>query len=99
MNAKEGTEWKLWGGDIWGKNMYIDKGPNKYILEQEWYTKEWEKPSIVIFTLETSSKNTTTLHLKHKNLPPTETKEIAAGWQEYYIGPLQRLVEESKAKP
>ncbi len=89
MDSKEGTEFSLWGGDIFGKNISIV--PEKK-LQQEWYGGKWDEPSIVLFTL-TSNGDTTTVDLLHKNIPDSEAAEIESGWRQYYMGPLKDLLE------
>ena len=48
MDSKIGTDFELWNGDIYGKNIeVVPKGK----LVQEWFGGDWAKPSIVTFTL------------------------------------------------
>lgn len=89
MNDTEGFKFKLWGGDIFGKN--IEVIPEKKLV-QEWYAGKWGVPSIVSFNLN-EKNNTTILNLVHKNIPDKEFKDIEKGWKEYYILPLKQLVE------
>lgn len=79
----------LWGGDIHGKNVRVVKEKE---LVQEWYGGDWEEASVVTFTL-SEKKGTTTVKLTHKNIPDDEAKDIRAGWKEYYMGPLKKLLE------
>lgn len=92
MDDKLGTRWKLWGGDIYGRNVEVSK--NKRLV-QEWYAGKWEKPSIVAFTL-TPEKTKTVVSLKHLDVPKTEAESIDEGWDEYYLGPIKELLEGKK---
>jgi uncharacterized protein YndB with AHSA1/START domain len=91
MDAKLGTEFELWGGDIWGKN--IEVIPHKK-LKQEWYAGEWDQPSIVTFEISGSGKQTN-VQLTHEQMPENEQKSLEDGWQQYYLGPLKEYVEKS----
>ena len=90
MDDKVGTEFKFWGGDIFGKNKKVE--PQK-LLVQEWYgNKDWKSPSIVEFKI-SFDKNITTVELNHNGLPETEIAEFASGWKDFYMGPLKEYLE------
>lgn len=89
MDDKEGTKFSLWGGDIHGTNIEVEKFKK---LVQEWYGGEWEEPSIVTFKLE-KDKGGTKLRLLHENVPDNEYDDIDKGWREYYLGPLKEYSE------
>ena len=91
MNDQEGSEFKLWGGDIYGKNIKVIK--NK-MLVQEWIEGDWDKPSIVTFNL-SESDGKTTVELVHTDIPDNQAKDIEEGWRDYYMIPLKELVESS----
>ncbi len=91
MSDQEGEGFKLWNGDIFGKNIQIVKHEK---LVQEWSEKEWKTPSHLTFTLHPKN-NGTQLVLVHENVPDSEFKSINNGWDEYYLGPLKNLVENS----
>jgi len=91
MNDQEGSEFKLWGGDIYGKNIKVIK--NK-MLVQEWIEGDWDKPSIVTFNLN-DSDGKTTVELIHTDIPDNQAKDIEEGWRDYYMIPLKELVESS----
>ena len=92
MDDKVGTEFKLWGGEIWGKNIKVI--PEKY-LKQEWHDTPDPKPSIVEFKLKKSGNNTI-VDLYHKKVPDESLREIEKGWKVYYLGPLKDLLEQIK---
>ena len=89
MDDKVGTKFEFWGGDIFGKNIEII--PLKKI-KQEWFGGNWEKPSIVTFTL-TEEKETVKIDLLHTDVPDNEARNIDEGWKEYYLGPLKKYLE------
>lgn len=94
MDSSVGTQFSLWGGTIWGKNIEVVSHKK---LVQEWYSKEdnvWEKPSIVTFTL-VEEDGGVTLSLVHTGVPDENAKSIEDGWKEYYLGPLKEFVESS----
>ncbi len=90
MDANEGTEFKLWDGDICGKNIKVV--PNKELV-QEWYFDDLNKPSIATIKLH-KYKNGTNVEVKHVNIPNDAYENINEGWHEYYIGAIKRFFEE-----
>lgn len=89
MDDKVGTEFEFWGGEIWGKN--IEAVPNEKLV-QEWYGGNWDKPSLVTFYL-FKEDGKTRLELVHESLPEKEYDNFEDGWKEYYLGPLQEMLE------
>lgn len=92
MDDKESTKFSLWGGDVHGTNIEVEKFKK---LVQEWYGGEWKEPSIVTFKLQKLGSSTK-LELLHENIPDEEYEDIDQGWQDYYLGPLKRYVEQDK---
>jgi uncharacterized protein YndB with AHSA1/START domain len=90
MNAEEGSEFKLWGGDIYGTNTEIKP---KQLLKQDWYQDGWAKPSKVTFELKENG-DVTEVYLEHTDIPADDFPGIETGWPDYYMGPLQILLEE-----
>lgn len=93
MDDQEGTEFKLWNGDIHGKNITVSENDE---LVQEWYSGDWKEPSTVTFTLTKLGENTK-LNILHEGVPEDEVEEIEDGWKEYYIDPLKEYVEQELA--
>jgi activator of HSP90 ATPase len=89
MNDSEGTNFKLWDGDIFGKNIRVIK--NKELV-QEWTSGDWEKPSTVTFKLK-ELDNKTEVTLTHIGVPESEIEDIDNGWKDYYMNPLKEVVE------
>ncbi len=90
MNDKVGTEFKLWGGEIHGKNIEVKQNVK---LVQEWISGHWAKPSRVEFNLHSDDGMTTQLDLIHENIPDEEYADIDKGWKDYYLGPMKKYVE------
>lgn len=90
MNEKVGAKFSLWGGDIHGKNLKVEKGK---LLVQEWLSKDWKVPSKVIFSL-MGKGDKTQIKLEHTNIPAKEFSSIKKGWKDYYMGPMKDYLEE-----
>ena len=89
MDSKVGTDFELWNGDIYGKNIEV---VSKSKLVQEWFGGDWAKPSIVTFTLKNDNSNTI-LELEQIDVPDDEFEDIDSGWDDYYIGPMKQMLE------
>jgi len=89
MDDQAGTEFKLWGGDIWGKNITVE--PRRKLV-QEWYSGDWPEPSIVTITFSGGSGKTM-VNLLHESVPDNEAKEVEDGWKRYYLGPMKEMLE------
>jgi activator of HSP90 ATPase len=92
MESKIGFQFQLWGGDIYGKNIEVEKEKK---LVQEWFGGNWQKPSIVTFTLKSEDKNTI-LELEQVNVPDEEADDVDQGWDEYYLNPMKKMLEKNK---
>lgn len=90
MQAKVNTTFRLWGGDIYGKNTVVQKAKR---LEQDWYGGKWPKPSLVTITL-SAERGGTKVVLTHKHVPDAEASNLRSGWRDYYFGPLKEYVEQ-----
>lgn len=88
MTDKEGDKFSLWGGSIHGKNREVSKSR----IVQEWQEKGWEKPSKVTFNI-LDKDGATELELIHEDIPEASYNGIDDGWDEYYLGPLKKLLE------
>jgi activator of HSP90 ATPase len=89
MDDKVGTEFSLWGGDIWGKNKEVVKEKK---LVQDWFGGDWKEPSIATFELE-EKDGETIVKLTHENLPEDDEDDFDAGWKDYYMGPMKEYLE------
>ncbi len=92
MNNVVGSDFELWNGDIFGRNIEVIP---KRKLVQEWFGGDWPKASIVTFKLK-EDENGTILELEHVEVPDDEIDDIDQGWDDYYIGPLKKMLENAK---
>ena len=92
MNNVVGSDFELWNGDIFGRNIEVIP---KRKLVQEWFGGDWPKASIVTFKLK-EDENGTILELEHVEVPDDEIDDIDQGWDDYYIGPLKKMLENTK---
>jgi len=90
IEAKEGTEFEIWGGDISGKILKID--PEKILVEQ-WYFEGQEEDSIVTIKLH-EINNGVSVELNHTNIPDEVYDEFVTGWEEYFFGEIKAFLEE-----
>jgi len=90
MSTEPGSEFSLWGGSIVGKNLEFE--PDKKIV-QHWYFEGEPEMSIVTIKLHDGKNNSTSVELRHTNIPDKEYNDFAAGWDEYYFGPLAEFFE------
>lgn len=94
MSDRAGFEFSLWGGDVYGKNLEVEKNEK---LVQEWYSDEWERPSVVTFSL-SSDGHCTEVLLEHKDVPEGEIKDISEGWRDYYLEPIKKMLEDKRSE-
>jgi activator of HSP90 ATPase len=90
IEAKEGTEFEIWGGDISGKILKID--PEKLLVEH-WYFEGQEKDSIVTIKLH-KINNGVSVELNHTNIPDEVYDEFVTGWEDYFFGGIKAFLEE-----
>lgn len=92
MDDNAGTEFELWGGDIYGKNLEVI--PNEKLI-QDWYGGAWTKPSKATFLLKKVSPNETRLDLLHEDVPDDAARDIENGWDTYYLGAIKKYLEKA----
>jgi len=85
MEAKDGTEFSIFDGDISGRNISITE--NKQLV-QEWYFGDRPEQSIVTINLQ-AHKLGTKVNLEHTNVPDEELDDFTEGWNEYYWGAIK----------
>jgi uncharacterized protein YndB with AHSA1/START domain len=85
MDDKEGTEFSMWGGDIYGTNVEVI--PNERIV-QEWYAEDWESPSLVTLEL-TSESSGTIIEFFQENIPDRSFIRIFQGWNNFFFGKIR----------
>ncbi len=89
MEAKAGTEFEIFEGDITGKILELE--PNKKVVQQ-WYFGEQEELSIVTFKIH-PDKAKVSLELRHTNIPDEAYDEITEGWKNYFLGRIKEFLE------
>lgn len=89
MDDLEGSEFSIWGGDIWGKNLKVIKYSQ---LNQDWYGGNWKVPSKLTINLK-SINGSTEVNLVHEGVPKDEEKDFADGWKRDYFGEIKNLLE------
>jgi len=89
MDAKVGTRFECWGGDIHGTNTEVVKEKK---LVQDWFSGDWPEPSRVTFTLQPEEGGTKVV-LVHEKVPDNEFEDIRQGWRDYYLGPMKEWLE------
>lgn len=88
---KLGGKFELWDGSVHGINVEIVE-PTR--LVQDWKEVQWKEYSRVTFTI-TPGPDETTLEVVHENIPNTSFPTIDRGWDEFYLGKLQRYLEDN----
>jgi len=89
MNEEVGTNFKLWGGDIYGTNTEVVKNKK---LAQDWYGGDWLAPSKVVFEF-VDLGGKTKVTLTHSSVPEKEIADFDSGWKDYYLGAIKTYLE------
>jgi activator of HSP90 ATPase len=89
MSADIGGEFTLWSGQMFGKNLEIDT--NKKLV-QEWCYEQWSEPSKVSITIKPKAK-ASVVTLVHEGVPDKSLNSISDGWDTYYFGAIQEMLE------
>ena len=90
MSADPGFEFEFWGGDVHGTVVEVDPG---FSMLQEWYSGDWDAPSLATFTLSDEPGGGTRLELDNTDVPDHEAADVDAGWDDYYLSPIKKLLE------
>jgi activator of HSP90 ATPase len=88
MDAKAGTKFSLWDGDMFGTNLEVVEDKK---LVQEWCTSKFV--SKVTFTLKPKGSSTV-VDLLHENVPADSIEDYSHGWEDYYLGAIRDMFEE-----
>jgi activator of HSP90 ATPase len=89
MTESVDTDFELWNGDIYGRNIKV---VHEAQLVQEWFGGDWAKPSIVTFSLKKEDPYII-LKLEQINVPFEELEDIDAGWDDFFLGPMKKMLE------
>ncbi|MGB8643962.1 MAG: SRPBCC domain-containing protein [Anaerolineae bacterium] len=97
FKPEPGAEYWLWDGDIRGK--VLEAEPHKR-LTQTWKPRNWDvEDSVVTFVL-TPTEEGTQVDLVHENVQDWDYDGTAEGWDIYYLGAIQRMIEgQSENRP
>jgi activator of HSP90 ATPase len=82
MEAREGTEFSIFDGDIAGRNIKIIE--NRQLI-QEWYFGDSALESVVTIDLK-PHKQGTRVNIEHTNVPDEDAGDLEVGWNKYYWG-------------
>ncbi len=95
IGKKVGDSFKLWNGDIKGKNLMLVPGR---MIVQSWngFGKK-DDDSILLLTFK-KVKGGTELHMVHTHVPPKSAKDIEKGWKDYYWKPWKKYLVTKKKK-
>lgn len=84
MSAIPDTEFSMWDGSIVGKNLVFEQ--DKKIVQQ-WYFDGQPEESVVTIKLH-ADKQSTSVELRHTNIPDNDYNDIVEGWNTVYFGNL-----------
>ncbi len=90
MSTETGSEFSLWDGSIVGKNLEFEDGKK---IVQQWYFGDESNDSIVTIKLHLD-KGSTSLELKHTNIPDDDYDAIVEGWNHSYMASLIEFFDE-----
>lgn len=88
MSTEPGSEFSMWDGSICGRNLEFEQ--DKKIVQQ-WYFEGESENSIVTIKLHLAKNNSTSVELKHTNIPDKEYDDFASGWDNSYFGALKEF--------
>lgn len=88
MQAVPDTEFSLWDGSIEGRNIEFEL--NKKIVQQ-WYFGEDSEMSLVTIKLHPDGEKSTSVELRHTNIPDEAYDDIVDGWNTIYFAALQEF--------
>jgi activator of HSP90 ATPase len=92
MSTEPGSEFSMWDGSIVGKNLEFEEGKK---IVQQWYFDGQAEMSVVTIKLHPSNNNSTSVELRHTNIPDKDFDSFAEGWDNSYFGPLAEFFEGS----
>jgi activator of HSP90 ATPase len=89
-SGKVGSKMTAWDGYCWGKLLRLQKGK---LIVQEWMDSDWPSGydySKLKIELRKKGKGTQ-LTMTQRKVPPSRTKDLFGGWQEFYWKPLREF--------
>ncbi|QJD97893.1 ATPase [Mucilaginibacter robiniae] len=85
MSTTPDTEFSMWDGSIIGKNLEFEQ--DKKIVQQ-WYFDGQNEPSIVTIKLHPDKQGSSSVELRHINIPDEAYQDMVEGWNDSYFGGL-----------
>ena len=82
MDSNSNSEFSLFGGQITGTNLEV--------VSNQKLVQTWPGNTKVTLSL-TANGAETVVDLLHENIPDSEVAKFDQGWQEHYLGPLQKM--------
>ena len=89
MSTVPNSEFDLWDGSITGKNLEFEE--NKKVVQQ-WYFDGQDEPSVVTIKLH-DNKGSTSVEVRHTNIPDEAYDDIVEGWDDVYMGGIEEFFE------
>lgn len=93
--AQPDMEYSLWDGSIAGRILEVE--PKKR-LYKTWKPDTWTRDDSVVTFFLTPVKGGTRVDLVHENVQESDFEGTSEGWNQYYLGAIQRMFE-PKRKP
>ena len=90
MSTQPGSEFSMWDGSIVGKNLEFEE--NKKIVQQ-WYFDGQPEMSVVTIKLHPGNNHSTSVEVRHTNIPDDDYDSFADGWTSSFFGPLTEFFE------
>ena len=84
-----GSEFTAWDGYIWGKNLELEQAS---LILQSWRTSQFtddDEDSVIEVTLAAHGDESTTVTLKHSNVPDDQAEGYQGGWVDHYFEPME----------
>lgn len=92
MDDQVGTQFKLWDGDIHGRNVQVEP---EELLVQEWFSGDWQEPSIVSMNLSEDMDGVVEIELIQENIPDADFDDIEQQWDDTFFGAIKTYLEET----
>lgn len=91
--AQPDMEYSLWDGSIAGRILEVE--PKKR-LYKTWKPDTWTRDDSVVTFFLTPVKGGTRVDLVHENVQESDFEGTSEGWNQYYLGAIQRMFERNR---
>ena len=92
--AQPNVEYSLWDGSIAGTILEVE--PHKR-LHKTWKPENWTRTDSVVTFLLSPARGGTRIDLVHENVEESDFEGTSEGWNVYYLGAIQRMLERRKS--